>query len=76
MTFDQIAIMARCSVEVKVDWLNAVLQPIMGAFGAEYKPAEGSKKTREKRINRTVEDRKQEDGRKLTGLALAGIPIE
>jgi hypothetical protein len=73
MSFQQIALVSGCIVEVKVDALNAIVGPIMGGLGKEYKPAEKGKRKRSG--EHSQKDRAQRDENKLLGLASLGIPV-
>lgn len=78
MTFDQIQLSAMCITKVKVDWLNSIVEPLMGAFGAEYKPAKSDGPARaasKKRKNMSDEDKITAERNKLAGLASLGIPV-
>lgn len=73
MTFDQIQLSAMCIVKVKVEFLNSIVEPLMGAFGADYKPASTSGPA--KKTTKTTEDKLTAEKNKLLGLASMGIPV-
>jgi len=73
MTFDQIQLSASCVVKVKVDFLNSIVEPLMGAFGAEYKPASTDGPAKKSKM--TTEDKLTAEKNKLMGLASMGIPV-
>jgi hypothetical protein len=78
MTFDQIQLSATCIVKVKVDFLNSIVEPLMGAFGAEYKPASTdgpAKSASKKKSSMTDDEKKTAEKNKLMGLAQMGIPV-
>lgn len=78
MTFDQIQLSAGSIVKVKVDFLNSIVEPLMGAFGADYKPASTDGPARsasKKKSKMTDEDKKTAERNKLMGLAQMGIPV-
>jgi len=64
-------------VKVKVEFLNSLIEPLMGAFGAEYKPAtsDGPAKSAAKKKATSKEDRVTAEKNKLLGLASMGIPV-
>ena len=80
MTFDQIQLSAYCITKVKIDFLNGLVEPIMGAMGVDYKPAstdQGNKpkKKKSKRASMSDEDKVTMENNKLLGLASMGIPV-
>ena len=78
MTFDQIQIAASSITMVKVEWVNSLIEPLMGALGSEYKPAsssDGPAKAAARRKNLSDEDRVSRETGKLAGLASLGIPV-
>ena len=78
MTFDQIQLSAMCVTKVKIEFINSIAEPLMGAFGAEYKPASTdgpAKAASKKKSKMTDEDRVTAEKNKLMGLAQMGIPV-
>ena len=78
MTFDQIQMSAMCITKVKVEFLNSIAEPLMGALGAEYKPASSDdpKKARpKKKKNLTDKDKIAREQAKLAGLRSLGIDV-